>query len=270
MSGKSGKRDRGSPTDKETGNNPKRGNLMRSPTHGREKETGGEGEEIMGRLEKMLAMQTKNLHSFIATEIRATEDRIKEVVTSKIKELEENITELAEINKGLKEENEEMNKRLNTVERRLVEIEREKVRLNIVVAGLEFDTPKQGYQLLQEAIDTVTEKTVKVKGLKIFNTTKGKSISASCATWEEKLLILKGKKKLHESKDPKKRNIYIDAELTGEDRKAQAIVRANGKKLREQGKEVRVQFLKLKVDEKYLYYNRNTQEMEESRFRTKD
>lgn len=156
------------------------------------------------------------------------------------------------------------------MERRILDTERDRKRLNIVVSGLQFETQKEGFDELQRVIEEIAGKTVRVKGIRTHYTARGKIITAACESWEDKMLIMRAKKNLFNMKEQGKQQIYIDSDLPADDRRAQAIVRQTAKELRKQGKEVQVQFLRLKVDGELMHLNGNTQELEKRTFREKD
>jgi hypothetical protein len=223
--------------------------------------------DMMNKMESLLSEQNKKIYQMISTEMRATEDRIKEAFSCKLGELETHVTELLIANKELKEENSCLNSRLQMVERRMIDTERERKRLNIVATGLQFETQQQGFEALQKTVDLITDKAVSVRGLRTFNTQKGKIVTAACDTWEDKMLIMRSKKRLYDNKEDGTSKIFIDSDMPPEDRKAQAKVRETANELRKQGKKVQVQFLKLKVDDKTMYYNRESQALEKRNFR---
>lgn len=109
-----------------------------------------------------------------------------------------------------------------------------------------------------------------MKGLRAINAQKGKIVTAACSTWEDKMAIMRSKKRLSENKDDRKPQVFIDSDLLPEDRKAQSIVRVTAKELRKGGKNVQVQFLKLKVDGEMMFFNRATQVLEKRTFRSKN
>lgn len=182
--------------------------------------------------------------------IADSEQRIKDSIASRINELEQRIVDVEDVNKELLEKN-------RSLERRLVQVERDSRRLNIVVSGLDDESPEKNYKELQRIIDTATgNNLVQVSGMWTLKTkASGPKIIATCKNIDEKRLIMQAKKQFVWKKDGKSTQIFVDDDLPPADRRIQSRLRAIAREKRGEGKDVRVALGRLKIDGHWWDYD---------------
>lgn len=182
--------------------------------------------------------------------IADSEQRIKDSIASRINELEQRIVDVEDVNKELLEKN-------RSLERRLVQVERDSRRLNIVVSGLDDESPEKNYKELQRIIDTATgNNLVQVSGIWTLKTkASGPKIIATCKNLDEKRLIMQAKKQFVWKKDGKSTQIFVDDDLPPADRRIQSRLRAIAREKRGEGKDVRVALGRLKIDGHWQDYD---------------
>ena len=201
--------------------------------------------------------QIRGLFEDQAKRMEDSEARIKEAMSSMREELNAKIEKTQQENEALKAEN-------IAIKGRLTALEREARKLNIVASGIEFESPFEGLKLLNTVIEKSTGKNLRLKGLRTFDTKTGKKIVAECATREDKTLIMENKRNMSINNKP----VYVDDDLPKEDRASQQQIRQMAKKLREEGKSVKIARNRLKVDDKWFALSATTNELEPTTFRT--
>lgn len=139
---------------------------------------------------------------------------------------------------------------------RKLEIDREKAekenrKLNIVIKGLSAEQLENRSELDKLFLEKLDIK------CKIKNTTtvgkeeERKMLVVEMNTFEDKLKLLEKKKKLAGT------NIYIENDLTREERRVQREIRAVAREQRNQGKTVKVSYQKLKINGKEFRWSRD-------------
>lgn len=204
-------------------------------------------EKILARLEQ----QSK--------EMKQSEERLTTVIENAVGQLQTRMTAIEEENVMLRQKNEELEQRMRTLERGARG-------LNVIFTGFEFESPQEGYKKMKDFVKESTAGKVTVSGLRTFRTEKTKKIVAACTSHEDKRIIMGLKKKLKDESDPKKR-IYIDDDLPKADQQIQATLRKMANDLRSNGKEVKVELGRIRINNEYFYYNQNLQKLEPQKFR---
>lgn len=138
-----------------------------------------------------------------------------------------------------------------------MQVERDSRRLNIVVSGLDDESPEKNYKELQRIIDTATgNNLVQVSGMWTLKTkASGPKIIATCKNLDEKRLIMQAKKQFVWKKDGKSTQIFVDDDLPPADRRIQSRLRAIAREKRGEGKDVRVALGRLKIDGHWWDYD---------------
>lgn len=187
------------------------------------------------------------------TRINHLEENLNKTLQDKLGAVENRLAEVERCNEALRGQNDDLQKRL-------LQVERDARQLNVVATGLEFNTPKEGYQKLQDLVCDTVSKDLAIKGVRTFNTSKGKGIVARCESVQDKQDIMRAKKSFDA-------NIFVNDDLTRADRIAQAKLREIARKARQEGKDVRIGLGKIKIDGEWLLLNQNTNELSKHTFR---
>lgn len=187
------------------------------------------------------------------------ETRIKEAFEDKIGPILARVDAVEEENARLRDSNRDLEKRLHI-------LERSARTNNVVFSGFKFDSPQEGYAKMHEYVQKATGGKVKVSGIRAVKTHNTTKIIAACPNIQDKRLIMGLKKTLKDEKDSTKR-IYIDDDLTKTDQQMQASLRKMAKDLANEGKVVKVEFGRLRVNGELMYFNMDSQKLEMQRFR---
>lgn len=229
-----------------------------------------ENDSLLQAIQTMFGTQAKTINEGINNSIK----EFRLYMDEKLCVLEHKLEALSEENDKLKKRNAALEDRVENLERvgrvqssliseRMVQLERDNRQLNIVATGIDFATPKQGYVKLNKMINAVTDEKINVIGLRAFKTQSGRGmIVAACSNMEEKLCILRAKKKFVATEGGVIKPIYIDNDLPQQDRVVQERLRFIAKEERNKGKEVKVALGKLKIDGEWLYFNTDTDNVE--------
>lgn len=196
----------------------------------------------------------------ISRKIAENGDRMEDCQSARIKELEEKIEAIESTNAELLEKN-------SALEERVTQVERDTKRNNIIVSGLDSDSPEESFEVLQSVIDAATNRGIKVNFCRAFHARGGMKIIATCSSAAEKKALMSVKKTLVRRRGGKVTPIYIDNEMTREDRFIQFRVRAIAKEKRAEGKEVIVGLGKLKIDGIWMRYDPSTDEVMDTKKR---
>lgn len=243
-----------------------------SPTsqQGKTKMPKDENDNLLDAIQTMFGKHAIAINDGIDKSI----EKLRLYMEEKLGFLEDKLKALSEENDKLQIRNTALEDRVTTLERegqgqtsllsgRIVQLERDARQLNIVVSGIEFETPKQGYVKLNKMINTVTEEKINVVGLRAFKTQSGRGmIVAACRNMEEKLCILRAKKKFVSTEGDEIKPVYIDNDLHQQDRVVQGRLRSIAKEEREKGKDVKVALGKIKIDGEWLHFNIDTNNVE--------
>lgn len=217
--------------------------------------------ELLKSIDALMGTHTAKINANVDTKIEG----LKKSVELRFGVIEEKIANVVKENLDLKKKNADLEDRLSSLEKgaggavnseRLLHLERSVRLRNIVATGIEFDTPQQGYDKLNQMIGAVTQGGIKVSGVRAFRQKSGKGmIIAECGTMEDKHCILRSKKQFVMTVGEETHPVYVDNDLPPQDRVTQSRLRAKAKELRAQGKDVRMSMGRLKVDGEWLNFN---------------
>lgn len=188
-----------------------------------------------------------------------TEENMEEM-KQMMKQMMEMIKTNTEENKSLREEMRrkeekweseklQLEKRIETLENRLEEQEKERRRCNIVIKGM---TERQTYnqQEIKEWFKNNIKVDVEVKNVtKLNQPGKRSMLLVKLENFHEKQEIMKNKNKLKET------DIYIENDLTLDERKIAANIRQIAKEQRRKGKQVKIGYKKMYIDKKLYTWN---------------
>ena len=215
--------------------------------------------DLLKKIEALMGTQTAQINANVDARIEGLRQTVElrlSQIEEKLERVEQENLELKKINSALEERvkglEEETGGKHNSV--RLLQVERFIRQRNIVATGIDFDTPQQGFQKLNNLIGAATDTKIQVTGVRAFKPKNGKGmIVAECKSNEDKQCILRSKKQFVTTDGGEERPVYIDSDLTREDREMQNKLRWKAKEMRQQGKDVRIAMGKLKVDGEWLH-----------------
>lgn len=169
-------------------------------------------------------------------------EQLKEM-TKEIRGIREEQQEYRRDIQALKEENQKLNKTVTILENKIEYMEKKEKKCNVIIKGLhvkENDVNEKVNTMLQEKLDIG----IKVKTIMIIPNNKGPIIVAQTESWKDKEAIMKSKNKLNGT------NIYIENDLTVEERVIQTTLRKMAKDEREKGNKVVVKYNKIIINNK--------------------
>lgn len=168
------------------------------------------------------------------------------------KEQMEEMEKVKEVNRNAAAEVKELKRELINANERIGKLEGEKRKKNVVVYGLKIDTNDR-VMLKEELKKFLTEK-VGVN-VKINNAIKlqEKICLIELGSIEDKINVMKNKYKLRNNQTDR---IYINNDMTKNERDIQGIIRQIAKEERGKGKRVKILYQKLMVNEKLWIWNR--------------
>lgn len=194
------------------------------------------------KLEKVIEM-IQNL-SITVTEMREEQ-----------KEYRKEIRELREENIQIKQENVALKQQIQEIERRVDNLEKEKRRKNVVIQGLEVNTNNQN--ILKEEVEDFMKSTLKINTeIKGARKLSKKVILVEMKNTTDKEDVMKNKSKLKEVRNTK---IYINDDMSKNEREIQGKIRQKAKEEATNGKNVKIGFQKLIINEEEWVWNRETE-----------
>lgn len=164
--------------------------------------------------------------------------------------------------KIVQEENEFLKTENAEIRARLLQVERETRKTHIVATGIEFTSPRDGFEQLEKTIKMAVGKQIKITGIRIFSSHNGKKIVASCGSVEEKKLIMSNKKLMRNCIGDTSRPVYLDDDLPKEDRELHSRARELARKLREEGKKARATRSRVMIDDLWFFLSPKTNKLE--------
>lgn len=214
--------------------------VERSPVPGRKIQKEERKEDMDAELMKMLR------------EVRNDVKEIKEEGKQVRKEIEELKKAMKEREEAWIKEKHELNVRVKVLEEKLEENERRERKNNIVITGLE----EVGASVEKEVEEWMKkELRVEIKVKKAYKINKGRMIVATLENWEQKRNLMENKKKLKERSGEK---IYIDDDLTKNEREIQRQLREMAKEERKRGKRANVGYKKIWIEGKCMKWDGKT------------
>lgn len=211
-------------------------------------------DEQMEKLAKNIQDLNEQFKKMIERSDKRSEERWTELMTEIKLMREKHESERVEWQK----EKEELNERIKRLEYDKERKEREEKRRNIVIKGASFENDN----LIDNIREFIKEKVkVEAKVNKAFNirTRDNKKITiAQLESIEKKKEVMINKKNIGDER------VFIDDDLTWKEREIQSKIREIAKKKRQEGREVKVSYMKMIVDGKWLKWNENKNGFEES------
>lgn len=177
------------------------------------------------------------------------------------KEFREEIEKLQRTNSRLENELQETKQRLNYVEDRLENYEKEKKRNNIVITGMKIDTTDTA--IMKQKITKFIKQNLDEE-IHIENAIK-LSQNACLVQMKDNVEKSRVMEKKHKLKFIREERIYINHDLSINERKIQKEIREKGKELRKEGKTVKIGLNKLTVDGSIWKWDRNNRDIREQR-----
>lgn len=141
----------------------------------------------------------------------------------------------------IKRENKELKQAVNKLESKIEMIEKREKKNNIIIKGVKIDEADNSEKLSQLIKDKM-EVDIKIKSVQIIKKYDKPIVLARIDAWEDKIQIMKNKHKL------RKTDVYIENDMTAEEREVQAMIRNFARQEREKGKAAIVKYRKLIID----------------------
>lgn len=196
--------------------------------------------------------------------IRELKDEVKSIRTEQ-EECRQEVTKIREENKqimlenqNLQTENKVMKTKMNEMSDRIEWLEQEKRKNNVVMSGLKINMDDR--KILQKTVENILSKDLQIQ-VKVTSTRKigGKICLIELENEEAKELVMKNKNKLKYSKDEK---IYINQDMTKEEREKAKIIRRVAQQEKDKGKNVKIGYNKLNIDGEEWRWNKRTARLE--------
>lgn len=204
--------------------------IIRSPQYSQQGNytTGG-----MEKMANMLQNMFSELKREMITEMKNQTDeirQIKEEMKRKEEKWDSEKTELIE--------------KINNLERRIDRQEKEKRKNNTILSGIKLEETNME-QNLKEFINKELEIDIKPKKCQILKNKQNKNMYlVEWESFEDKLMVLKKKYKLKS----KSQQIFIESDLTPEERKIQWEVRMVANEAKKQSQNVKIGYQKIFID----------------------
>lgn len=177
------------------------------------------------------------------------------------KEYRKEIAEIREENKRIAKENKELKENIHLINTKLNNIEKEKRRNNIVIQGIPIDTRDE--EILKENMHTFITRNMNIN-VRIKNARKiGEKIClVELENGNDKRLIMRNKNKLKEIKEHK---IYINDDMSKEQREIQRKIRIQARKEETEGKTTKIGNGKLIINGEEWTWNIGKDKLEKSK-----
>lgn len=176
-------------------------------------------------------------------ETKALKEDLKEIKREQREYMEE-INKLKDLNKKAMIEINDLKGELKTNGERIERLEKETRRKNIIVQGLSIDT--RNGNLLKDEMKKFIEEEMGIKPIiKAAHRLGPKTIVVALGSEDEKLEVMHNKSKLRNRPGNK---VFIEDDLTKEEREIQKLIRQKAKEERNKGKQVKIGFSKLVMD----------------------
>lgn len=157
-----------------------------------------------------------------------------------------------------KKDREEARRELRELKRKLEEKKKIERKCNIVIRWLE-QKEKNTEKTVREFMEREFGITDGIEKMEITGNKRREVTVVKLKDWKTKMKVMKEKGKLGRKK------IYIDHDMTREEREVQRIIRERANKERREGKKVKVGYRKLDIEEKrFVWKNEENKLMEEN------
>lgn len=183
-------------------------------------------------------------------EIKDDIKEIKEDLKGMEKEIKQNREDMEVVKEEIKlmklnweKEKNEILEKLEDSDKKLEKSEKNKIRNNLVVSGIQIST--QDEEEIKAEIENMIDKEIRVKAAvkKAYKIGQNKYI-IKMNNWSDKIKILKEKNKM------KGRDIFIDSDLTRQERNVQKILRDVAREEKNRGAIVKVRYQKIEINGK--------------------
>lgn len=155
-------------------------------------------------------------------------------------------------NEKVKKENEELKKEIRSIKGRLDRLEGGNRRRNAVIQGLKIETNDQDQ--LKVVVEDILKKYLEIQvEIKTVKQLGPKTCLIELKNTDDKIKIMQNKAKLREYREGR---IYINDDMTKEEREIQGRIRRKAKEERTKGKKVKIRFQKLIVEGEQWSWNR--------------
>lgn len=183
-------------------------------------------------------------------------EEMREWIQEILSEVRKNREEIRDLKQELRAKEEKWNKekgcmleRIENLENKLERNEKEKRRNNIIVKGESLDENEN-----KTTLESLFQNKLKVKAnVKNFhykeNNPQWKTIWVEIDNWEQKSLIMQNKRLLKGS------NVYVEHDLTVDERNTQREIRKIAKAEKDKGKNVKIMYRKLIVEGKVFVWD---------------
>uniref|UniRef100_A0A6P7FRG2 DNA ligase 1-like n=1 Tax=Diabrotica virgifera virgifera TaxID=50390 RepID=A0A6P7FRG2_DIAVI len=186
------------------------------------------------------------------------------IITMEIRELREEqkeyraeMKELRQENEKLKQENRETQQKVEELENKIDRMEKDKRRNNIILQGVDMDTYDQNITKdnVQDFLCNALKVETKIKSARKIGS-KSCLIELENATDKEEIMKNKGK-----LRDIKGKEIYINDDMDKNERMIQGKIRTKAKEAKLEGKNVKVGFQKIKINEEVWTWNKHQKQL---------
>lgn len=190
-------------------------------------------------LAELLKSSLEENAKLVFAKIEESEKNITSAVTEKVRELEEKVEQLSQENKEL--------------HARIERLERDQKRKNIVISGLQSTAhPQQQRTVVKEFLETHLKEPVNVTNAYGFKLRSGETkVVARLANLDQKSAIMRIKRSLPP-------NIFINDDLTKEERESRAKGRRFAKENAAPGDRVTVRTGSVSINEKVYKFDKET------------
>lgn len=214
-------------------------------------------EELWGKVAEMMNQMEKNIQEERAQREEKEEKLIQEVLQKTEEKIEQKLKAEGRGKEDIDKKVRELSTEMRKVRRELEEREKRERRNNIIIKGLKLKKKEAKETIEQFFRNELGSKAnimaVKTKGM-------GEEVSTAIVEmkdWEAKQEVMKKKWRLGKQK------IYIDHDLTEEERYVQRKLRERAREERNENKEAKVGYRKIRIQGKWYGWDENKGEIQE-------
>lgn len=220
---------------------------QRTPTKAKMEVTYADNEANTTEICKQLLIEVRNL--------RKEQSELKQSLEMNNEEIKALRDDIKILNTKWEKKYEEMENKFRKLEVKVENLEKEKRKNNIVITGMEMkENGKEVEKQVQEWINKELGVNSRIKETRKITQNK---VLITMANFEEKMEVMRNKNKL------KGKRVYIDSDLTPQEINIQRKLRLEAKKMREEGKIVKMGHLTLIIDGKRLTWSEDDNKLVE-------
>lgn len=174
------------------------------------------------------------------------------------------ILELKKENESLRKQNVELKKEISIISEKVEKMEREKRRNNVVVQGLQIETsePRKLKETMENFIKEELDIEISIKSARKLG---NRTCLVELSNDEEKLKVMQNKSKLKGIQTDK---IFINDDMSKNEREVQAKIRNIAKMEKAKGKKVKIGYQKIEIDKQKWVWSKEKGELEELKIET--